>query len=91
MISLRAGAIIQSSVMIVKLIPLLLIAGVGLLRGNPAANLSQGIFEGTGMSGWSWLMAIVPMAYAYDGWIVATALGNQVKNPQTTMKKALIF
>lgn len=35
-------------------------------------------------------MAIVPMAYAYDGWIVATSLGNQVRNPQTTMRKALI-
>lgn len=36
-------------------------------------------------------MAIVPMAYAYDGRIVATSLGNQVKNSQTTMRKALII
>lgn len=45
LISLRAGAFFQSSVMIIKLIPLLLIAGVGLCLGNPNATLSQTFFS----------------------------------------------
>lgn len=89
-ISLRAGAIFQSSVMIIKLIPLILIALVGLARWNPDVTLTDAIVSGPTVSGRTWLMAIVPMAYAYDGWIVATSLGNQVRNPQTTMRKALI-
>lgn len=70
------------------MIPLFGIAIAGLIWGetNSLKSLTSFSFS---QEGWSWISAIVPMAFAYDGWIIATTLGNKVKNAKKAMPLAL--
>src|SRR5699024_10367545 len=41
--------------------------------------------------GFGWLAALVPLAFSFDGWIVATSITGEVKNPKRNMTLALIL
>ncbi|MEG0319510.1 MAG: amino acid permease, partial [Niameybacter sp.] len=38
-----------------------------------------------------WITAIAPVAFAFDGWIIATTLGHEIKDAKKNLKIALIF
>ena len=38
-----------------------------------------------------WIAAITPIAFAFDGWIIATSLGHEIKDAKKNLKIALIF
>ena len=83
----RFGAIFQDISTFVKMLPLFLLGILGIVYGDPIQGLaetSQSAILSTG-----WLMALGPIAYSYDGWIVATSLSHEVKNAKQTMPKAL--
>lgn len=90
MLSTKAGKAFQSLVTVVKLLPLAVIAFAGLFLGDSSAQTFQSLTSFS-FSNLGWLAAIVPMAFAYDGWIVATTLGQEVRNPQKTMRLALVL
>lgn len=88
-ISSRLVGYFQNFSTIVKLIPLILIGAIGLIFGNPGsfANIEA---TATPQSG-SWLSAIVPIIFAFDGWIVSTSIAHEVKSAKRNLPLALII
>ncbi len=82
----------QVSATVVKLIPLLLIAVVGLVvglvNGTTVDNFVQ---NATNVSGGSLAQAVAVTVFAYEGWIIATSINAELKDAKKTLPKALIF
>ncbi len=93
-ISPKLGGIFQVSTTVIKLIPLVLMAVVGTIAGLVngmtldafAATTQQIASQGGGMLG-----AIVAFAFAYEGWIIATAINAELKNSKKNLPRALIW
>lgn len=84
---------IQVSATVIKLIPLLLmgIVGtiIGLVNGNGITIFNGASALGNGSSG-GILSAICAFAFSYEGWIIATAINSELKNPKKDLPKALV-
>lgn len=92
LISVKIGGYFQNATTLIKLIPLLVIAIAGFFWGQPHPVLEEGVALVTTQNvGFAWLAALVPIAYSFDGWIIATNITNEVKNPKKNMTLALIF
>ncbi len=86
----------QVSATVIKLIPIVLMAVVGVVVGTFNGTLPQNFTEvvgtpkgGTTISGL--FAAIVATVFAYDGWIVATSINAELKNPKKNLPLALVF
>jgi len=88
-ISAKASGIFQNSATIIKLMPLFLFAIVGVIWGEP--NFTSSIGSQTDNGNFFWLAALVPVVFAYDGWIVATGLSHEIKNSRRNLYLALII
>ncbi len=89
-ISAKAGGYFQNTAMIIKIIPLLIIALVGLFLGKPQELITEGVAgfgQATKTSGW--LAAFAPIAFSFDGWIVSTSICNEIKNSKRNLPLAL--
>lgn len=85
----------QVSATVIKLIPIVLMAIVGtvagLSNGVLTDNFSGAITETVGGSSGSGLFAaVVSTVFAYEGWIVATSINAELKNPKRNLPIALI-
>lgn len=85
----------QVSATIIKLIPIVLMAIVGTIVGTFNGTLPQNfvttVGEATGGSNISGLFAaIVATVFAYEGWIVATSINAELKNPKKNLPIALV-
>jgi APA family basic amino acid/polyamine antiporter len=90
--SYRLGGYFQNLSTIIKLIPLLLIAIVGLFWNQAAPTIPSDIMIVTKSEvGFKWIAALAPIAYSFDGWIIALSITNEVKNPKKNMTLALIL
>lgn len=91
-ISLKVGGYFQNLSTIIKLIPLLSIAIIGIFWTGTAPQVPQGIeVKAVSDVGIGWLSALAPIAFSYDGWTIATSITNEVKNPKKNMTLALII
>jgi len=85
---------LQVSTMVIKLIPLTLIAVTGLIfglsNGILMENLSVAASSFSSSSG-SLATAVVACAFAYEGWIVAVSINEEIVNSKKNLPKALIF
>jgi len=91
-LSYRLGGRFQSITTIVKLIPLLGVAIIGLFWSQPSPTLSASAEVMTQPNiGWGFLAALAPIAFSFDGWIVSTTITNEVKEPNKTMPLALLL
>jgi APA family basic amino acid/polyamine antiporter len=90
--SYKLGGYIQNISTVIKLIPLILIATIGFFwnDGTPSIPADVTVWHVSDV-GFKWLAALAPIAYAFDGWIVATSITNEVKNPKRNMSLALII
>ncbi len=86
----------QVSATFIKLIPLVLMAVVGTIVGTINGTLPQNFTEvvsttvgGSNQSGL--FAAIVATVFAYEGWIVATSINAELKNPKKNLPLALII
>ena len=86
----KIASLFQTSAAIIKLIPLILIAILGFIFGDFSnfASSSQ-VAQATNQFGW--ISAIMPVAFAYEGWIVATSLTHKIENPKKNLPLALIL
>lgn len=84
----KIGNIVQISTTIIKLIPLILIAVLGLCMGESSNITSSAVIEGASSMGF--IAAIVPIAFAFDGWIIATSMSHEIKNGKKNVPLALI-
>ncbi len=91
-LSVKSGGIFQNLTAIIKLIPLLVIAVLGIFWNAPYPNIEAGMeLVQVSEVGFGWLAALVPLAFSFDGWIVATSITGEVKNPKRNMTLALIL
>lgn len=84
----KIGNVIQISTTIIKLIPLVLIAVLGFIMGDTQNITTTAVVEGASSMGF--MAAIVPIAFAFDGWIIATSLSHEIKDGKKNVPLALI-
>lgn len=89
---LLAGKI-QVSTTFIKLIPLVLMGVIGIIKGISSGqtiqnfvNTSTDIVVSNPL-----LTSIVATAFAYEGWIVATTINSELKDPRKNLPKSLIM
>ncbi len=84
----------QVSGTVIKLVPLLLMAVVGTIKGLSNGQLAQNFttvaVEGSAGSG-ALLTAVVALAFAYEGWIIATSINAELKNAKRNLPIALVL
>ncbi len=82
----------QVSTMSLKLIPLALIAVVGLIFGLiNGGTIASFTYVSSTLSGGSLVTAVAVTAFAYDGWIVATTINSELVDAKKTLPKALVL
>ena len=95
-ISPKLAGKFQVSATIIKLIPICLMAVigtvVGLASGTLTGNFTTVVTEAVGGSNSSGLFAaVVATVFAYEGWIVATSINAELKNPKKNLPIALLI
>ena len=85
----------QVSATVIKLIPIVLMAVVGtvvgLANGTLTNNFTTVVSEAVGGTGGGLFAAIVATVFAYEGWIVATSINAELKNPKKNLPLALVI
>ena len=95
LLSRKLGAFCQRAATVVKLIPIVLISLYGLFYtgkplGTELLEPGQELIRIHSV-GLAWLSSLAPIAYAFDGWVLALTITPEVKEPQKTMPKALVI
>lgn len=89
-LSAKLGGMLQNGTMIIKIIPLILVAVIGLIFGHPGQVLQSDITSiGKATAGAGWMAAFAPIAFSLDGWIVSTSICHEVKNSKRNFPLAL--
>ena len=90
---IHRGAVLQNVSTVFKVGALALLVLVGFALGSPSAELPQGgIFAQRATVGLSsFLLAMVAILWAYDGWADLAFVGGEVKQPQRTLPRALLI
>ncbi len=85
----------QVSATVIKLIPICLMAVVGVIYGSIRGTLPTNFTtivatpEGGNMGGL--FAAVVATVFAYEGWVVATSINAELKNPKKNLPLALVL
>ncbi|WP_029487768.1 APC family permease [Candidatus Epulonipiscium viviparus] len=87
-LSKKFGGYLQNGSTIIKLIPLIFFAICGLTMGDPGATLTSTNVKTVGTA--SVLAALAPIAFSFDGWIVTSAIGAEVKNSKRNLPIAFV-
>jgi len=83
----KYGGFIQTVATIGKLIPIGIIAILGLWKGNGQIfGMTSGVSPSLGMGA-----AILATLWAYDGWIGVSFVSGEMKNPAKQLPKAIII
>lgn len=93
---------VQVSTTVIKLIPLGLMAVVGLIYGMSTGQLTENFntvvdasvseaVEGAGFMSNPLFAAVVATSFAYEGWIVATSINAEIKDAKKNLPRALII
>ncbi len=85
----------QISATVIKLIPITLMAIVGTIAGFANGTLTNNfttiVNEVVGGRSSGLFAAIVATVFAYEGWIVATSINAELKNPKRNLPLALVI
>ena len=84
----------QTGTTVIKLIPLCLMAIVGLIYGLANGGLQQNLVTDAVVaepSGSPLFAGVCATAFAYEGWIIATSVNAEIKDSKKNLPKALIF
>lgn len=85
---------LQTSTTVIKLIPLGLMAVVGIIYGLVSGTLQQNFVNDAQVAATSanpLFAAICATAFAYEGWIIATSINAEIKDSKKNLPKALII
>lgn len=91
-LSRSVGGFVQRFATVIKLAPLVIIGVYGVFLSGPIdfSVISQSSFVGE-VSKLHWLTALVPLAFSYDGWVIALTIAPEVIHPNKNMPRALIL
>ena len=83
----------QVSTTVIKLIPLLLMAVIGTIRGISTGLLVENFttVATTVTHGNPFFAAVVASAFAYEGWIIATSINSELKDAKKNLPIALVL
>lgn len=85
----------QVSATVIKLIPIGLMAIVGTiagaLNGTLTTNFTTVVTDVTGGNSSGLFAAVISAVFACEGWIVATSINAELKNPKKTLPLALVI
>lgn len=93
----KSSGLFQQLTTVIKLIPLILIAALGIISfGNDSTQalqtLNNPISAETVKPFWSLVAAsFIPIAFAFDGWYIATQISGEIKNARKNLPKALVI
>ena len=85
---------LQTSTTVIKLIPLALMAVVGLGYGLITGTLQNNMITTVPVESLSsnpLFAAVCATAFAYEGWIIATSINSEIKDSRRNLPKALIL
>ena len=89
---IHRGAILQNLSTVFKVGALALLVLVGFALGKPAEPISGGILSQRAHVGLSpFLLAMVAILWAYDGWADLAFVGGEVQRPQKNLPRALLI
>ena len=92
MLAPKLAGKLQVSTTIIKLIPLVAMAIIGLIMGLINGNTLELINHTTNESNSGGILAgIVAFAFSYEGWIACTSINAELKNPKRDLPLALII
>jgi len=92
-LSPRLAGKLQTSTTVIKLIPLGLMAVVGIIYGLTSGTLTQNfstIAQTEGVSPNPLFAAVTATAFAYEGWIIATSINSELKDSKRNLPRALL-
>ena len=84
----------QTSTTIIKMIPLAMMAVVGLIVGLVSGQLQENFVTNAQVAAVSdnpLFASICATAFAYEGWIIATSINSEIKDSKKNLPKALII
>ena len=85
----RLAGIFQNATTIIKLIPLFILGIVGMVFGSNTPNPSNMMVSEVQSA--TWLSALIPIVFAFDGWIISTSVSHEVKNARKNIPLALLL
>jgi APA family basic amino acid/polyamine antiporter len=89
---IHRGAVLQNISTVFKVGALALLVVLGFALGSPAVTPEGGILAQRAAVGLSpFLLAMVAILWAYDGWADLAFVGGEVKDPQRTLPRALLI
>lgn len=84
---IRAGSLAQNVLTVLKLAAIAALIATGLsLGGAPAPSAPAGAFNPLAFGG-----ALMPVLFSYGGWYYVNDIAGEVRDPQRTLPRALIF
>ncbi len=82
----------QVTTTVIKLVPLFLMAIFGTIIGLQNGILIENFTTATAqVTGNPLFGAVVATAFAYEGWIIATSINSELRDPKKNLPKALLF
>lgn len=88
-ISAKFGGGFQNFSTVSKMIPLIIVAVCGLIFGNPSEGFKSVAPQTLG--GVTWLAAIGPIAYSFDGWTISTTIAPEIRDSKKNLPRALVI
>ena len=86
--STKLAGYFQNTSAVVKMVPLFLIGIAGFIFAKPDVTVMVSPAQ---LKSATWLSALTPIIFAFDGWIVATSISHEVKNAKKNIPLALIL
>ena len=93
----RSSGIFQQMTTVLKVLPLVFIASLGILslvKGD-VGSVNTFTQVGNGVQNQSFLLLVaagfIPISFAFDGWYIATQISGEIKNSSKNLPKALII
>lgn len=93
-LSPRLAGRFQVSATVIKMVPLVLMAAVGTVMGLTNGRLAENFATASAASvsaGTGLMQASVAVAFAYEGWILATSINAELKDAKKNLPRALVL
>ncbi len=90
---IKYGAKIQNVLTLLKVLLIVVLLAAGFSSGNgDFSNFSEGSGVTSGLAGWKTIgLSLMWIMFAYSGWNASTYLGAEIKNPEKTLPRSLIY